>query len=138
MNNEYFKVFKDLNSLPDYGGKKKPTRAEEWNQIARHFKNTKNKMRLKMYNDIVLELLHTIFKSFQSCKMPKKIDYQWQKKVIIPKLFQPSATVLNSWLAYSLLIEYTEDKNPQQGLEERPRSKSCDLNTKFMFYLLVT
>ena len=45
-------------------------------------------------------------------------------------------TVSTSWWAFSLLIEYTMDKRPQLDLELGPHSKSCELNTKDMFYLL--
>ena len=51
------------------------------------------------------------------------------------QLFQPTATGGTSWRASSLLIEYTEDENPQQDLEESLQIKSCDLDTKGMFYL---
>ena len=53
--------------------------------------------------------------------------------VRISQLFQPTTNV-----ASSLLMEYTEDESPQREPEENPHSKSCGLDTKDMFYPLVT
>ena len=49
------------------------------------------------------------------------------------QLFEPTDTVATSWWASSLLIEYTDNESPQQKLEESLRSKSCDLDRKYIF-----
>ena len=59
-------------------------------------------------------------------------------KTFLAQLFQPSATVATFWWASSLLIEYTEHQSHQPEIKEGPRSKSCDLDTKYMFYILLT
>ena len=55
---------------------------------------------------------------------------------IATQLFQPTLAI--SWWASSFVIDCTEGESPQQELEERPHSKSCDFDTKYKSYLLVT
>ena len=61
---------------------------------------------------------------------------------VCPQLFQPTTTFAtpwcHQWWACTLLIECTLDECPKQVLEGGPLSESWDLETKWMFYLLVT